>query len=112
MTEKPDNQAIISELARAKAVFQQRTIVAILNDTPAPNSPPPDRAGGIEAHAAAVTSDVGDNGSTRVRRESMGTAHIDTESPDGSWAAILPYCQQIKQSDFPVHASTLADKGK
>lgn len=71
-----------------------------MTETPAPNSPPPDRAGGIEAHAAEVTSDVGGNGAREHRRESMGTAHIDTESDAGSYADALRHSVHIKQSDF------------
>jgi hypothetical protein len=31
MTDAPDSQAIVSELARAKALFQARTIATVIN---------------------------------------------------------------------------------
>ena len=74
-----DNATIVAELARVKAIFQQRTLVAILTqETPAPTSESPVRVGGAEKNtrAAAVTSGLGDNGNIRQGCESTGTTHI------------------------------------
>lgn len=40
-----DHARMIAELARARAVFQQRAIVAVIDDTPNATKPAPDGTG-------------------------------------------------------------------
>ena len=64
-----------------------------MNKTPAPLLDDCERAGvaANEAHAPEGTNDVGNNGSIRQRRESMGTA----QGEGGCVADALPTCAQI-----------------
>lgn len=81
--------------------------------TPSPVSKGTIRAGSAEkhAHAAAVSSGEGDQGAYN-HCESMRTAHIDTQSPPGSWAAILPFCRYVKVLNVTHNDVSIDEKGK
>lgn len=89
------DQRLLSELARAKATFQLRAILAHMNTNTLPPHPTADRDGGCEARAASNVNAVAGQGYIKaVKPENVATCRscerITCGCPDAIYAGVVP----------------------